>query len=108
MDYLHALLPDARTDVVFTGYQASGTLGRSLQKKASHVLIEHSKVAVRASVYSMSGYSAHADQTDLTNYIVGCKSQLKQLHLIHGDSKAKQALAECVAPHLAPGTCIVE
>jgi metallo-beta-lactamase family protein len=117
MDYLKALLPDARTDVIFTGYQASGTLGRSLQQrslrqcslqqKAGSVWIDDTEVAVKASVQTISGYSAHADQQDLVDFIVGCKTHLKQLHLIHGERRAKQALVECVTPYLEPVTRIV-
>lgn len=112
MDYLHALLPDIRTDVIFTGYQASGTLGRSLQHcsmqlQTSSVWIDDTEVSVKASIHTMSGYSAHADQQDLMDFIVGCKTNLKQLHLIHGDSKAKQGLVECVRPHLETVTRIV-
>jgi metallo-beta-lactamase family protein len=107
MDYLQALLPDSRTDVIFTGYQASGTVGRSLQKQASCVWIDNTKVGVKASLHTISGYSAHADQQDLMDFIVGCKAQLKQLHLIHGDRKAKQGLVECVTPYLEPVTRIV-
>jgi metallo-beta-lactamase family protein len=55
----------------------------------------------------MSGYSAHADQQDLVDFIVGCKTHLKQLHLIHGERRAKQALVECVTPYLEPVTRIV-
>ena len=108
MDYLQALLPDARTDVIFTGYQAKGTLGRSLQKGDTRVWIGNAKVPVQASVHKMSGYSAHADQQDLIDYIVGCKAHLKQLHLIHGDRKAKQGLVECVTPYFQPVTRIVD
>jgi metallo-beta-lactamase family protein len=117
MDYLKALLPDARTDVIFTGYQASGTLGHSLQQrslrqcslqqKAGSVWIDDTEVAVKASVQTISGYSAHADQQDLVDFIVGCKTHLKQLHLIHGERRAKQALVECVTPYLEPVTRIV-
>ncbi|MGF1750738.1 MBL fold metallo-hydrolase RNA specificity domain-containing protein [Vibrio cionasavignyae] len=106
MDYLQALLPDARSDVIFTGYQAKGTLGRSLQKGETGVWIENAKVTVQASIHTMSGYSAHADQRDLLEFIIGCKSHLKQLHLIHGETRSKDALVEQVAPHLAPSAII--
>lgn len=107
MDYLQALLPDARSDVIFTGYQAQGTLGRQLQNKVKHVEIDNESVAVRASVHTMSGYSAHADQQDLMSYIMGCKEHLKQLHLIHGERYAKEALVKCITPYLEPATRIV-
>ncbi|USD60263.1 MBL fold metallo-hydrolase [Vibrio sp. SCSIO 43140] len=107
MDYLKALLPDSRSDVIFTGYQVKGTLGRQLQKKVKRVEIDNQSVAVQACIHTMSGYSAHADQQDLMSYITGCKDQLKQLHLIHGEKDAKEALVECISPYLEPPTRIV-
>ncbi|WED22026.1 MBL fold metallo-hydrolase [Vibrio sp. JC009] len=61
MDYLKALLPDKRTDVIFAGYQAQGTLGREIQSGTEWVEIEGERVQLAAQVHSMSGYSAHVN-----------------------------------------------
>lgn len=95
-NYLKALLPDERTDVVFCGFQASGTLGRAIQSGQHHVEIDGETVRVNAAIHSMSGYSAHADRKDLMSFVVGCTSELKQLHLIHGESESKNELADHV------------
>lgn len=92
VNYLKALLSDERTDVVFCGYQAGGTLGRDIQAGRSLVTIDDQHVEVNAKVHSMSGYSAHADQQDLLRCIAGCEESLSQLHLIHGDMTSKQVL----------------
>ncbi|KFA95179.1 MBL fold metallo-hydrolase [Vibrio sp. ER1A] len=92
VDYLKALLPDRRTDIVFCGYQATDTLGWEIQMRKKQVWIEGKKVAVNALVHCLSGYSAHADQNDLIRFVLGCGSEIKQLHLIHGDSDAKQEI----------------
>ncbi len=93
VDYLNALLPDSRTDVLFCGYQAKETLGRTIQMGAKEVWIEGKRVKVNAQVHSLSGYSAHADRNDLIAFVEGCKDHLKQLHLIHGGVKVKTKLA---------------
>ncbi|MCG9659166.1 MBL fold metallo-hydrolase RNA specificity domain-containing protein [Vibrio mediterranei] len=94
VNYLHALLSDKRTDVVFCGYQAAGTLGRDIQAGRPFVIIDEQRVKVNAKVHSMSGYSAHADQQDLLTFVAGCSSRLKQVHLIHGETSGKTELVD--------------
>ncbi|MGR5177866.1 MBL fold metallo-hydrolase [Vibrio mediterranei] len=93
MDYLQALLPDKRTDILFCGYQAEGTLGRDIQQGQDVVWMDGKTIKINASVHSLSGYSAHADQRDLIKFVEGCQTPLKQLHLIHGEDNARQELA---------------
>ncbi|SEG66156.1 MBL fold metallo-hydrolase RNA specificity domain-containing protein [Vibrio hangzhouensis] len=93
MEYLKALLPDKRTDILFCGYQAEGTLGRDIQQGKDEVWIDGKTIKINASVHSISGYSAHADRSDLIKFVEGCQPHLKQLHLIHGEDSARQNLA---------------
>ncbi len=90
MNYLQALLPNKQTDVILAGYQAQGTLGRQLQDGDPSVFIADEKVIVNAHIRSMSGYSAHADQEDLLAFIKGIRSEIKQIHLIHGEPSTKR------------------
>ncbi|HAS8492922.1 TPA: MBL fold metallo-hydrolase [Vibrio vulnificus] len=96
MDYLQALLPDERTDVLFAGYQANGTLGREIQSGEKTVQIEQKMVEVRAQIHTMSGYSAHADQADLLAFIQGIAQKPKAIHLIHGEEEAKLSLLRAI------------
>ncbi|MGR5350258.1 MBL fold metallo-hydrolase RNA specificity domain-containing protein [Vibrio mediterranei] len=96
MEYLKALLPDARTDVIFAGFQAKGTLGSEIQSGAKTVWIDEEPVNVNAQVHSLSGYSAHAGQDDLLRFIETIDAPIKQLHLIHGESDTKLALKEAL------------
>ncbi len=84
MNYLSALLPDKRTDVILAGYQAHGTLGRELQQGEKQVSIDNKLVEVNAQIHGMSGYSAHADKEDLNRFITGISVPPKEVHLIHG------------------------
>ena len=97
LNYLDALLPDPRTDVVMVGYQARGTLGRQLLGQPKLVDIKNSRVAVNATVHSMSGYSAHADQDDLMKFVANIKHGPQQIRIVHGDVKAQEALARKLA-----------
>ncbi|WP_199438220.1 MBL fold metallo-hydrolase [Vibrio owensii] len=92
VNYLKALLPDKRNDVLFAGYQAEGTLGQDIQSGAKEVTIDDEIINVQAQVHTMSGYSAHADQGDLLNFVEGIPVGPKEIHLIHREDKAKQGL----------------
>ncbi|EGQ8035148.1 MBL fold metallo-hydrolase [Vibrio parahaemolyticus] len=92
VNYLEALLPDNRNDVLFAGYQAEGTLGRQIQDGANTVEIEGKQIIVKAQIHTISGYSAHADQSDLIRFVEGIHPPPKEVHLIHGESVAKAEL----------------
>lgn len=92
VNYLEALLPDERNDVLFAGYQAKGTLGRRIQDGEESVLIEGKRVKVKAQVHTMSGYSAHADMNDLIQFVTSIPTPPKEVHLIHGEEDSKRHL----------------
>lgn len=94
MEYLKAFLHRPNTDIVFVGYQATGTTGRAIQKcelgKCS-VRIDHKEFPVRAKTHTLSGYSAHADQLDLIQFVQGIATPPKEIRLVHGEEHAKEA-----------------
>jgi len=96
MNYLQALLADERTDILFTGYQAQGTPGRDIQHygQGGYVYLEHKKFPINAGVYTLNGYSAHADQNNLLNFVKRMKNKPEQIRLVHGDKQAKQQLQQ--------------
>ena len=108
-NYLQALLGDARTDVLFVGYQAQGTPGRDIQKygpRGGYVFIDGEKIQIKAQVHTISGYSAHADQQSLVRFVSGMKKLPSEIRLVHGDDKAKEALREKLAD-VAPQSDII-
>ncbi|MBL4831827.1 MAG: MBL fold metallo-hydrolase [Aliivibrio sp.] len=90
MNYLEALLPDKRTDIILAGYQAHGTLGRELQNGSDTVWIDNQPVSVNAQIHTMSGYSAHADQADLIKFVEGIKEGRKEVVVVHGEDNVRQ------------------
>ena len=97
VDYLKAFLGKENTDVVFVGYQGIGTLGREIQNCQGgngKVWIDHMPVEVKAKTYTLSGYSAHADQSDLLRFVQGIPIKPREIRLVHGETPAKAALAE--------------
>jgi len=97
MNYLKAMLGDARHDVLFVGYQAAGTPGRAIQEfgpRGGYVDLDGERIDIRARIHSISGYSAHADRDDLTRFITRMRHPPREVRLIHGDEAARNALAE--------------
>lgn len=96
VNYLKALLGDERNDVLFVGYQAAGTPGRDIlryhDKDNGFVVFDGERYAIKAKVQQISGYSAHAGQRDLLNFIKRMRVRPKKVHLVHGDDNAKRTL----------------
>ena len=97
LNYLKALIEDPRTDVLFVGYQAAGTPGRDIQTygpKKGYVLLDGQKYTINADVFTLSGYSAHAGQQDLLNFVKRMRFKPSRIRLVHGDEPAKKVLQQ--------------
>ncbi|WP_454829885.1 MBL fold metallo-hydrolase RNA specificity domain-containing protein [Pseudoxanthomonas wuyuanensis] len=80
------------THVVFVGYQAQGTLGRRLVDGARWVRIHGRDYHVNAQMHTVGGLSAHTDQRGLMDWYGGFQAR-PPLVLVHGEDKAREALA---------------
>lgn len=97
VDYLKAFLGRENTDVVFVGYQAIGTPGRSIQECSEgkcSIHFDNMDLHVKAKTHTLSGYSAHADQSDLIRFVENIPVKPREIRLVHGEEPAKSALAE--------------
>ncbi len=81
------------TSVIIVGYQGRGTLGRLLVEGAEEVSIFGEKIAVKAGVHTLGGFSAHAGQTDLLTWFSGLAGGKPRVLLTHGEEDARTALA---------------
>lgn len=104
VNYLKALLGDARNDVVFVGYQAQGTPGRDLltyhNRDDGYVMLDGQRYPIRAKIWQIGGYSAHAGQQDLVRFASGMRQPPKKIHLVHGEHDAKLALQQALQAKL--------
>ncbi len=93
-------LPEHQNAVIITGFQAYGTLGRKLVDKLPVVKILGQEVRVRASVHTIGGLSAHADQAGLVQWVRGFKSKPQKTFVVHGEIDAAENFANVLRDEL--------
>lgn len=98
VNYLKAMLGDPRHEVVFVGYQARGTPGAVIQASEGaegfvKIDLDGDLYEIQAKVITLSGYSAHADQQGLLEFVTGIAQWPGRIKLVHGEAAAKRALA---------------
>jgi len=97
VNYLKAMLGDARHNVLFVGYQAAGTPGQAIQiygPKGGYVDLDGERLDIKAGIASIGGYSAHADQQGLVDFVTGMQQWPPEIRIVHGDVPAKQELSD--------------
>ena len=78
--------------VLFVGYQAYGTLGRRILDGADKVRIHGEEISVKAEIEIIEGFSGHADQKDLLNWVKHFEKINEGIFLIHGEDEARETL----------------
>ncbi len=91
-------LPDPNSAIVFIGYQVEGSLGRKILNGDPEVAIFGDKIPVRCLVKGIGGYSAHADQPAILEWIgrANTAGKLKKVFLVQGEESSGRILAEAV------------
>jgi metallo-beta-lactamase family protein len=105
--HLRNLIDDPDATILFVGYQGEGTLGAHLQAGATTVRIDGAVRRVRCRVRSISGFSAHADESELLDWLrafvdgrrpgdgpraAGGDGVPRRVFVVHGDPEAQEAL----------------
>ena len=86
--------------MLITGFQSQGTPGRAMVDGARHIRLWGETVAVSAQVHTIGGFSAHADQDDLTTWYSQF-SHRPPVVLVHGEQEAITALADHLGGELS-------
>ena len=85
---------DPKSTILFVGYQAQGTLGRRIVEGEKKVKIFGEEIAVNARIEYIEGYSGHADQEWLLNFIYSFITKPKHIFLVHGESEGQAILKD--------------
>lgn len=82
------------SSVIFAGYQAEGSIGRKLVEGAKRLRIMGEDISVRATIYNMKGFSAHADKEQLLQWYAGMQKMPTAFMVTHGEADAAAAMAD--------------
>jgi len=93
-------LPRSQNAIIITGFQAYGSLGRRLVDKVQKVRLFGEDVPVKASVHTIGGLSAHADQAGLLDWLRGFKSPPRAIFVVHGEPESASVFAKCIREDL--------
>jgi len=92
--------------VVFVGYQAEGTLGRSLVEGAKRVKLYGEEVSVNAKIYTLGGFSGHADKDGLLEWVSKFKNKNMKVFVVHGEEKSSSNLASLISENFGFKTTV--
>ena len=97
-------LPDPKSAILFIGHQGQGSMGRQILDGAKAVKIFGEQVPVQAKVKSIGGYSAHADQPQLLDWLRPQRQFLKKIFVVQGEEDQSSALVQKIKDELAVET----
>jgi metallo-beta-lactamase family protein len=95
--HLRHNLPRPESAVLFTGFQAQGTLGRRIVDRASPVKLFGEEVPVRARIHTVGGLSAHADRTALLAWLARFQRPPRRVFVNHGEADTARGFADAVS-----------
>jgi metallo-beta-lactamase family protein len=94
--------------VVFVGFQAEGTPGRRLVEGAKTIRLLGDEVIVKARIFTINGFSAHAGQSQILDWLSHFKDPQMQIFLVHGEYRAQKILEELIRKRFGLEVCIPE
>lgn len=94
LHHLEQRLPGKENTVLFIGYQAHGTRGRTILEGKPTVKIHGRHIPVNAVIETITGYSGHADYEEILAWLMGFNRPPEHIFIVHGEPDASQALAE--------------
>jgi len=94
-------LSDPKSAILFIGYQVNGSLGRRILDGAKSVKIFGENVPVRCKIKAIGGYSAHADQSQLLNWLRPMRLNLEKVFVVQGEENEALPLSQRIKDELA-------
>jgi len=93
--------------VIFVGFQAKGTLGRKIIEGVKYIKIYHEPIKVAAKIYTINGFSAHADQKELLEWMSELE-ELNRVFLVHGEYEIQEIFRDVIKQKMHKKAHIVE
>ncbi len=92
LHHLKTYLEKEKTNIIFVGYQSEESLGRKIMNHETTISIYDEEVINNANSYTLSGFSGHADQGELLNWLSAIQTPIKKVFLMHGEADALSTL----------------
>ena len=89
-------ISDPKNTIMFVGYQAVGTLGRTIVEGHKEVRILGEKRSIKAKIVQVHGFSAHADRDELFDWLTNLKKAPKGVFVVHGEAESAKAFGDYV------------
>lgn len=87
---------DERNSIIFVGYQAEGTIGRQIVDGAKKIKVFNETIAVKLKVYTINGFSSHADQPQLLEWVKRTADRNSRVVLVHGEKPVMEQFVPLV------------
>jgi metallo-beta-lactamase family protein len=100
LHHLKYRLPNPNDTILFIGYQAEGTRGRTIVEGKPEVKIHGQHIPIRAKIENISGFSAHADYNEILAWLIGFNRPPLKTFIVHGEPDASAALADKIREKL--------
>ncbi len=94
LHHLAQRLPHQQNTILFIGYQAEGTRGRTILEGKTEVKIHGNYVPIRAKIEQISSFSGHADYNEILAWLMAFNKSPRMTFVVHGEPVASTALAE--------------
>jgi metallo-beta-lactamase family protein len=99
LHHLKERLSEPQHTVLFIGYQAQGTRGRTISEGKESVKMFGSEVPIAAKIEKIEGFSGHADYQELLAWMMGFNKAPERVFLVHGEPDASNAMADHIRKH---------
>jgi metallo-beta-lactamase family protein len=106
--HLKAFAPKSNNTILFAGFQAEGTRGAAMVAGAEEIKIHGEYVPIRARVEFISNLSAHADYSEILEWLRGFESAPKKTFIIHGEPLAADGMRRHIEEQLHWRTVVPE
>jgi metallo-beta-lactamase family protein len=93
LHHIKERIPEKRNTVLFIGYQAEGTRGKSILEGRETVRMFGREFPVKAQIERIEGFSGHADYHEMLAWLMGFNRSPERVFLVHGEPEAAQAMA---------------
>jgi metallo-beta-lactamase family protein len=101
LHHLRHNLARAETSILIVGYQSEGSVGRLLVDGAKEVTIAGERIPVNATIHTLGGFSAHAGQSELLQWVAQTAGSRPRVFLTHGEARGREPLAKLIRERLA-------